>query len=95
MTAYLQRLTVALLLLIGSSTIFAQSPLKRVEPPNWWAGMNNPELQLLLYGDNLAQYKAALSDYEGVKITSTVRVQNPNYLFVNWNSEGVQPGTFR
>jgi len=96
MTAYIQRLAVALLLLLGSSLLFAQSPLQRVEPPNWWAGMNNPELQLLLYGEEIAQYRAAISEYEGVKITSTVRVQNPNYLFVNLQmSEGVQPGSFQ
>jgi glycosidase len=96
MTDYMQRLTILALLTLWSAALFAQSPLQRVEPPNWWAGMHNPELELLLYGDNLAQYKAALSDYKGVKITSTVRVQNPNYLFVNLElAEGVEPGIFQ
>ncbi|MCD7930854.1 MAG: cyclomaltodextrinase N-terminal domain-containing protein [Tannerellaceae bacterium] len=29
--------------------------LKKVEPAFWWAGMNNPELQVMLYGDDIAK----------------------------------------
>jgi hypothetical protein len=29
--------------------------LERVEPPFWWVGMNNTELQLLLYGKDISE----------------------------------------
>lgn len=75
---------------------WAQGPLERVEPPNWWVGMQQNELQLLLYGDEVAQYTAVMSDYPGVSITSTVRVENPNYLFVYLRiDEAAKPGTFQ
>lgn len=28
--------------------------IKKVAPSFWWAGMKNPELQILLYGEDLA-----------------------------------------
>jgi glycosidase len=96
MTYSIQRLfAFVLALFVASGTLFAQSPLQRVEPPNWWAGMNNPELQLLLHGEDIAGYRVQLSSYEGVKVKSTVRVENDNYLFVNLElAEDVTPGTF-
>jgi hypothetical protein len=27
--------------------------LNRIEPPFWYAGMQNPELQILFYGENI------------------------------------------
>lgn len=54
----------------------------RVEPASWWIGMNNPTLQLLVYGKNLAP-ASVITNYEGVTIQKVASVQNPNYLFVN------------
>jgi hypothetical protein len=31
-----------------------------VEPPFWYAGMHNPELEILFYGKNIAQYEVTL-----------------------------------
>lgn len=77
------------------TVLIAQSPIQRVEPPNWWAGMQNPELELLLHGENLAHYQVVLGDYDGVKINTTIRVQNPNYLFINLElASDVKPGKF-
>mgnify|MGYP001474646892 CR=1 FL=1 len=45
----------AALLLTGCFTLQAQSSIQRVEPPNWWAGMKNPSLQLLVYGENMSE----------------------------------------
>ena len=28
--------------------------IKKVAPTFWWAGMKNPELQVLLYGDDIS-----------------------------------------
>ncbi|MGL5561198.1 MAG: cyclomaltodextrinase N-terminal domain-containing protein, partial [Tannerellaceae bacterium] len=35
--------------------------IKKLEPAFWWAGMNNPELQILLYGDKIADCNVTLS----------------------------------
>lgn len=55
--------------------------IQRVEPSFWWVGMNNPELQVLIYGKSIAATSATLQ-YEGVKIARTEKTENPNYLFL-------------
>jgi len=61
---------------------FAKSSLERVEPAFWWVGMQNPELQLLVHGQDISSCEVAL-DYQGVELEEVIRVQNPNYLFIN------------
>ena len=61
----------------------AQNPtIKRIDPTNWWVGMKNPNLQLLVYGDNIKGSKVSIN-YAGVTIQKVVEVENPNYLFVD------------
>ncbi|KAA3622322.1 MAG: alpha-amlyase [Bacteroidetes bacterium] len=83
-----------LLISLTFSGLIAQDKISRIEPPNWWAGMNNPELQLLVYGDDIASLSPVIN-YEGVEITTTVRTPNPNYIFVYLNiAADVKPGKF-
>lgn len=35
--------------------------VKKMAPSFWWAGMKNPELQILLYGDDLASSDVKVS----------------------------------
>jgi glycosidase len=67
-------------------------PIQRMEPPHWYVGMADQQLQLLVYGRGLGQFEPSVS-YPGVRITGVERVENPNYLFVNLEiSEAAQPG---
>lgn len=62
---------------------YAQSPtIQRVDPTNWWVGMKNPNLQLMLYGKDIKGSKVAIN-YAGVNIRQVYEVENPNYLFVD------------
>ncbi|MFN3530494.1 MAG: glycoside hydrolase family 13 protein [Bacteroidia bacterium] len=58
----------------------ALKPLDRVEPPHWYVGMADDELQLLLYGKDISGYTLKI-DHPGVRISRLERVENPNYLF--------------
>ncbi|NQX42687.1 Glycosidase [Pedobacter steynii] len=71
-----------LFFLLLSSTVFAQSKLERIEPMNWWVGMHNPKLQLLIHGNQIAGYEVRI-DYPGVKLLEVHKVENPNYLFAD------------
>jgi neopullulanase len=63
--------------------IQAQTPtIKRIDPTNWWVGMKNPNLQLLVYGANLKGSTVAIN-YPGVMIRQVNEVENPNYLFID------------
>tara|TARA_R110001583_G_scaffold162719_1_gene314950 strand:- start:1267 stop:3114 length:1848 start_codon:yes stop_codon:yes gene_type:complete len=56
--------------------------LNRIEPPNWWIGMENTELQLLIFGENISTTKPTIQ-YEGVTINSVTKLESLNYLFIN------------
>jgi len=58
------------------------SIIDRIEPPFWWVGMQNSKLQLMLYGDNIAQFKVSSKSADFV-IESVEKTDNPNYLFLN------------
>ena len=69
---------ITFLLLLITSTLFAQ--IDKVEPPFWYAGMHNPEVQIMFYGKNIAQYQVEVSN--SVAIKDIQKTENPNYLFV-------------
>lgn len=62
------------------SLVFA-SLVERVEPSNWWVGMEWSELQVLLYGDSIGHLEARVES-EAVRVQRLVRVENEAYLFV-------------
>lgn len=68
--------------------------IDRVEPTNWYAGMKNPSLQLMVYGKGIKQANVS-TDYAGVMVDSVVRLDSPDYLLVYLNLQGVQPGTMK
>ena len=64
----------------------AASPyrIQHVEPPNWWTGMKQPGLQLMVHGERIAELAPVLAHpYPGVRLVGVERTDNPNYLFVN------------
>ena len=56
--------------------------IKRIEPPFWWSGFNNKELQLMVYGKDISKLTPKIK-YKGVQINKVHRVDSPNYLFIN------------
>lgn len=70
------------LLVLLVTTFSAFSQVERVEPPFWWSGMHNPDLQLMLYGDNLSKATVTIEG-EKVELRKVTTVESPNYLFVD------------
>ena len=54
----------------------------RVDPPNWWIGMKENSVELMLHGENIRDLKPVLEEYPGVSITQITRLESPNYLFI-------------
>ncbi|WP_281614562.1 glycoside hydrolase family 13 protein [Flammeovirga sp. SubArs3] len=84
------------LLFAISSAVMAKSStvIDRVEPAFWWAGMVHPELQLLVHGDDISNLNATIN-YDGVTLDQTIKVENPNYLFLNLTlAKDVKAGSF-
>lgn len=72
-------------------TMQAATKIDYIEPENWYVGMKNSSLQLMVYGKNIRDSRVSV-DYPGVKIDSLVRLDSPNYLFVYLNLSGAKPG---
>lgn len=68
--------------------------IRHLEPASWWTGMKNPHLQLLVHGEHIAELTPSL-EHEGVRIAKVVRVENPNYLFIDLDiGAKARPGQF-
>ena len=67
-----------LLLFFTYSQLFSQ--IDKVEPPFWYAGMHNPELQIMFYGKNIAENTVSVSN--NIIIKNIQKTENPNYIFV-------------
>ena len=68
--------------------------IQRMDPPFWYAGMKNRELQVMFYGKDIAASEFSLKSYPGVKVKEVAKVKNPNYLIVYLDvTEKARPGT--
>ena len=67
--------------------------IDRIDPTDWFVGLKNPQVQLMVYGKNIAAVQRVATDYPGVVVDSVVRLASPNYLFVYLNLRQAKPGT--
>ncbi|MBI3712323.1 MAG: glycoside hydrolase family 13 protein [Burkholderiales bacterium] len=76
----------ALLLILTVSILLTQYALAleihHVEPPNWWVGMKQSRVQIMVHGNGIAHTEPNLQ-YPGVRLTSVEHSDNPNYVFLN------------
>ena len=63
----------------------------RIDPTNWFTDMQDPTLQLMVYGKDI-KFADVSTDYPNVKIDSLVRLDSPNYLLIYLNLKGAKPG---
>jgi len=67
--------------------------IDRIEPTNWYVGLKNPQVQLMVYGQGIRDVENVSTDYPGVRIDSLVRLDSPNYLLIYMNVKEALPGT--
>jgi len=67
--------------------------IQRMDPPFWYAGMKNTELQVMFYGKDISAAEFSMKDYPGVTVKEVAKVKNPNYLFVYLDIAKAAPGT--
>jgi len=84
--------------LLYYSSVQSQKPapaITRIDPTNWWIGMNNPDVQLLVYGPNAGTLTYTVS-YPGVNLVKISKVENPNYAFLDLRiMPSAKPGILR
>ena len=72
---------------------FTLAQIQKVEPAFWWKGMKNPELQILVYGKNIANQTLEFSN--GIQPKDIQKVENPNYVFVTVNTNEISVPKFK
>lgn len=83
-----------IILFFGLNGFADKVNIERVEPMFWWVNMKNPNLQLLVHGENISEFDVAVN-YPGVKVKEAIKTDNPNYLFLNLVIEkGTKAGRF-
>ncbi|MBQ3607682.1 MAG: cyclomaltodextrinase N-terminal domain-containing protein [Bacteroidales bacterium] len=84
----------SLIVLALCCTSISAVEIQRMDPPFWYAGMKNTELQVMFYGENISDASFSLEKYDGVTLKEVCKVENPNYLFVYLDvAPESQPGT--
>ena len=75
------------------SMISASAAVKidRIDPTDWYVGMKDATLQLMVYGPNIREANVT-TDYPGVAIDSLIRLDSPNYLLVYLSLKDAQAG---
>ena len=79
------------LMLMSMISASAAVKIDRIDPTDWYVGMKDATLQLMVYGPNIREANVT-TDYPGVAIDSLVRLDSPNYLLVYLNLKDAQAG---
>lgn len=82
-----------LLALFGLQHPTSAAIIKKVAPTFWWAGMKNPELQVLLYGENISSSDVSISAKD-ILLKEVVKQENPNYLLLYMDLSEAAPQSF-
>ncbi len=68
--------------------------ISRVEPPFWWAGMKNKDLQLLIEGDNINSFEINIHGLSKGNYTLE-KLENSNFTLLNLSLESVEAKTLQ
>jgi len=78
----MKKYSLSFLSLILCINSFAQSNIE-VYPTNWFVGMKNPDVQLMVHHPNIANGATVSLTYPGVSLIQTHKVESSNYLFLD------------
>ncbi len=74
----------------------SDAQIQRVEPPYWWIGMAESQVEILFYGTNIGRFDVLVDDPSLLlTIEQVTRLVNPNYLLVRVNvPKELEAGTY-
>jgi len=81
-------------LALASTAAKAGFSVDRIDPPHWWAGMQDNSLQLQIHGDDISGSTVTLAPYAGVTIDSVANLDGAKcwqYVYLNVTPEA-KPG---
>jgi glycosidase len=88
------KIIIAIFCFITAPVVAETYHVKRIEPSNWWVGMQYHQVELLVHGDDIGATTPTVN-YPDVTIIDVKKTDNPNYLFVTIDiAEAAKPGKF-
>lgn len=90
----MKRILFSFTFFFAALSLFASIDISRLEPAFWWAGMKNPELQILVYGKEIGQANVSVVT-PGISVKNVVKADSPNYLFVYLDLSNAKPGMIK
>ncbi len=63
--------------------------VNRIDPTNWFVGLKDPSLQLMVYGPGIRDAEVYV---DGAQLDSIVRLDSPNYLLLYLNIKNAHAG---
>jgi glycosidase len=73
---------VAILLALALVVHVSGQEIERVDPPNWWVGMNNARVEFMIYGENTAKLAELKPVSKTLNIVNVERLESENYAFL-------------
>ena len=86
-----KKIVLFILLMSSVMSMTAAVDVSRIDPTDWFVGMKDASLQLMVYGKNIKSAEVTV-DYPGVSIDSIARLESPNYLLVYLNLKEAKAG---
>ena len=87
----MKKISFVLMMCVLSATTVVAGKIKRIDPTDWFVGMKNAKLQLMVYGESIGKAQVSTA-WTGVRIDSVVRLDSPNYLLVYLDLSGAKAG---
>ncbi len=75
------------------ASLVLQAQQIKVEPASWWSGLQEPELQLMISGKDIASYKVSVTAKD-VYLKEAVTLENPNYQILYLDISDSAPQKF-
>lgn len=89
----MKKISLVLLLAVMYCQMALAIEVKHLDPAFWWAGMKNNELQVLMYGDNIAKCDVNITS-KSATLKEVVKLESPNYLLLYIDLSKAQPEKF-
>jgi len=79
-----------LTLSFNSHAFLEQNEFQAVNPPHWWVGMPNSELQVLLYSEGISSGEVSVKQKgDAVILRKIEKLSNPNYIILTFDLANV------
>ncbi|HEY4110131.1 alpha-amylase family glycosyl hydrolase [Puia sp.] len=97
MKKFISFITGCLLLMAASAQVAGRTTgPAQIYPSNWWIGMKQSTIQVIIRGDGIGKATGVKLNYPGVTLADWHRATSPNYLFLHLHiAPETKPGTVK